>query len=214
MKLLGVFVLALLFLGQAGAVAAPACHYVTPTCESLNGQMQLIYSPRVDNNYGRIEDFYRIDHNRWLKAEAPRFRPLQSAKPVRGGKDREAEYLRGQVYASLSEQEKWQVLRAKDPEDRIWSLASQAIRKQVEREGEFFQGLRTDLIKRAYMTMTPAQRQQAVMLEESEEVEEFIRVNAGAFLVVAYQVDRNDILEHLKPASAQPMLFRGRVGGE
>ena len=205
----GILVVVMLGLGQAGAAAGPACSYVTATCESLNGQMQQIFSPRADNNYGRVEDFYRIDHNRWLKAEAPRFRPLRVAEPVRSGQDIEAEYKRGQAYASLSERDKWLVLRARDPEDRIWRLASRAVREQVEREAEFFENLRSDLLRRAYMTMTPAHRHQAVAMEDKEEIEEFIRVNAGAFLVVAYQVDLNDILEHLKPASAQPMLFQG-----
>ena len=99
------------------------------------------------------------------------------------------------------------VLRARDPEDFIWRRTSRAIRKQVERESEFFQRLRTDLIKRAYMTMTPAQRNNAATLDDAAEAEAFILANAGAFVVVAYQVDLEDILENLKPVTAKPLLF-------
>ena len=201
-----VLLLSILTLGAAGAAAAPACRYITPTCDSLNGQMQEIYAPRPDNNFGRVEDFYRIDHNRWLKAETPKIPVPKNAKPIRSGPEQEAEYRRGQVYASLAVRDKWQVLRARDPEDRIWRLAGPRIRGQVERESTFFQGLRSDLVRSAYMTLTPAQRHQAATMDVLE-AEEFIRANAGAFLVVAYQVDRNDILEHLMPETAQPLLF-------
>ena len=187
--------------------AGPACIYHTESCETLNRQMQLLYLPSTDNHYGRVEDFYRIDHNRWLQAEAPKFRTLPSAEPVRGGQDLEAEYRRGQAYASLSERDKWLVLRARDPETRIWRVAGRKLTDQVERESEIFQGLRTDLIKRAYMTMTPAQRHEAVGIKDAEDREEFIRVNAGAFLVIAYLVDLNDILSNLLPATAKPLLF-------
>ena len=199
--------LSVLTLAAAGAAAAPACRYVSPDCDTLTRQMQVIHAPRPDNNFGRVEDFYRIDHNRWLQAEAPRFRPLRTDKPIRKGQDLEAEYKRGQAYVSLTERDKWMVLRARDPEDFIWRRTSRAIRKQVERESEFFQRLRTGLIKSAYMTMTPAQRNNAATLDDAAEAEAFILANAGAFLVTAYQVDLNDILEHLKPVTAKPLLF-------
>ena len=191
----------------SGAEAAPACQHVTPTCDSLNGQMQQIFSPRADNNYGRIADFYRIDHNRWLRAKAPRYQALRGTEVIRVGKDQEAEYQRGQMYASLSENEKWMVLRARDPVKTLWSVARRDLINQVGREAEFFENLRTVLIKRAYMTMTPDQRTQVVEIKEANKVEEYIRVNAGSFLVIAYQVDRNDILANLLPATAQTLLF-------
>ena len=202
-----VLLLSVLTFAAAGAAAAPACRYITPSCDSLNGQMQEIYAPRPDNNFGRVEDFYRIDHNRWLNASTPRIRPPLNAEALRTGTDQEAEYRRGQAYASLSARDKWQVLRARKPEDRIWRLTGPRIREQVEQESAFFQGLGNDAYQIAYMSLTPAQRNNAATLDDAAEAEAFILANAGAFVVVAYQVDRNDILEHLMPETAQPLLF-------
>ena len=207
MSRFSVLLLSVLTFAATGAVAAPACRYITPTCDSLNGQMQEIYAPRPDNNFGRVEDFYRIDHNRWLNASTPKIRAPLNAEALRTGTDQEAEYRRGQAYASLSAQDKWQVLRARKPEDRIWRLAGPRIREQVERESAFFQGLSNDVYRIAYMSLTPAQRRRAATMADGNEAEEFILANAGAFVVVAYQVDRNDILKHLMPVTAQPLLF-------
>lgn len=201
-KQLGLAVLVL----SAQSWAAPSCPEYSEVCETLNQQMQSYYGIRADNNYGRIVDFYRVDANRWRHAAKtePRLpRPHRTA--VLGSSDIEQDFLRGQYYLHLSKANKWRVLQATFPEIMLSQLTTSKTEKAVKARVAFFEALDSDELRVGYMTLTPAHRAEAQL--KGKNAAAFINQYRGEYEVSAYTIDFEDILDHFKPVTAEPLLF-------
>lgn len=206
-KRLGFAVLVL----SAQSWAAPSCSEYSTECETLNRQIKHYYGIRVDNHYGRIVDFYRVDANRWRHAAKTNTKlPKPPAKAVLGSGDIEQDFLRGQYYLHLSKANKWRVLQATFPEIMLSQLTTSKTEKAVKARAAFFKALDSDELRVGYMTLTPAHRAEAQL--KGKNAAAFINQYKGEYEVSAYAVDFEDILDHLKPVTAEPLLF-SRLGG-
>ena len=195
-----------LSLTAASTWAGPMCVEKKPSCTTLTLQLQSIYSPRPDNNYGRRKSYLYQDHGKWRKAENPEYPAPADAEKLNISESIEENYILGQRYVLLSPEQKWQVLLADHPEEAVLELETKEHRRQVDREADFFAELPSQL-KIKYMMLAPALRDQAANFHSSTRAHRFLREQEEVFLVDAYLVNYFDIVNHLKPHNAQPQLF-------
>ena len=193
-------------LPAAATWSGPMCLETNTRCETTSSQLQSIYSPRPENNYGRRAGFLYQDYGKWRNAFNPPHPAPADFEKLNISESVEENYILGQRYVLLSPEQKWQVLIADHPERTVRQLETREHRRQVDREADFFTELPIQL-KAKYMMLTPAMRHQAVNIRSRNEALRFLREQEDIFLVDAYVVNFHDIINHLKPHNAQPMLF-------
>ena len=195
-----------LLLPAAGTWAGPMCREGKPQCTVLNFQLRSIYAPSSENSYGRRAGFLYQDYGKWRKAENPEYPAPADAEKLNISESIEENYILGQRYVLLSPEQKWEVLQANSPERKVLRLQTRDHRRQVDNEAAFFAELPSQL-KIKYMMLSPNLRHTAATMRSRSSARRFIDEQTDVFHVNAHLVNYFDIVNHLKPHNAQPMLF-------